>query len=188
VTGIIAATENMPGPSAQRPGDIVRTMSGKTIEVLNTDAEGRLVLADAISYARQMGLTRLVDIATLTGAIVVALGNVCIGVMGNNQNLIDEVIQAGQDSGERMWQLPMYDEYKDDIKSTVANVKNIGGRGAGSIAGAMLLAEFSEDTPWVHLDIAGTAWTTKEKGTLVKGATGVPCRALVNLVMKLAKS
>ena len=189
VTGIVAATENMPGPSAQRPGDIVRTMSGKTIEVLNTDAEGRLVLADALSYARQMGLTRLVDVATLTGAIVVALGNVCAGVMGNDQDLIDQVIEAGRVSGERMWQLPMYDDYKEDIKSTVANMKNIGGRGgAGSIAGAMLLAEFSEDTPWVHLDIAGTAWTNNEKGHLVKGATGVPCRALVNLALELARS
>ncbi len=188
VSGIVAATENMPGPSAQRPGDIVRTMNGKTIEVLNTDAEGRLVLADALCYARQMGLNRLVDVATLTGAIVVALGNVCAGVMGNNQELIDRVIKAGGISGERMWQLPMFDEYRDEIKSTVADVKNIGGRGAGSITAAMLLAEFSEDTPWAHLDIAGTAWTNKEKGYLVKGATGVPCRTLVNLALEMGRT
>ena len=187
VSGIIAATENMPGPSAQRPGDIVRTMSGKTIEVLNTDAEGRLVLADALCYARQMGLNRLVDVATLTGAIVIALGNACGGIMGNNQELIEQVIKAGDMSGERFWQLPMYDDYREQIKSNVANVKNIGGRAAGSITAAMILAEFSEDTPWAHLDIAGTAWTNKEKGYMVKGATGVPCRTLVNLALEMGQ-
>ena len=187
VTGMIAATENMPGGSAQRPGDVVRSMSGKTIEVINTDAEGRLVLADALFYARQTGVTRLVDIATLTGAMVVALGNACSGVMGNNQELIDQVIKAGQTAGERMWQLPMFDDYKEQIESNVADMKNIGGRAAGSITAAQFLAEFSEDTPWAHVDIAGTYFSTKEKGYLVKGATGAPTRTLINLALSLAK-
>jgi leucyl aminopeptidase len=186
VTGIIAATENMPGGSAQRPGDVVRSMSGKTIEVINTDAEGRLVLADAIYYARQTGVTHIVDIATLTGAVVVALGNACSGVMGNNQELIDSVTKAGGATGERIWQLPMYDDYKEQIKSNVADVKNTGGRAAGSITAAKFLAEFSEDTPWAHLDIAGTYFSDKEKGYVVKGGTGVPTRTLINLTLELA--
>ena len=186
VTGIIAATENMPGGSAQRPGDVVRSMSGKTIEVINTDAEGRLVLADALIYARQMGITRLVDIATLTGAMVVALGHACSGVMGNDQELIDQTIKAGQSTGERIWQLPMYDDYKDQIKSNVADIKNTGGRAAGSITAAQFLAEFAETTPWAHLDIAGTYFSDKDKGYLVKGGTGVPTRTLVNLTAQLA--
>ena len=187
VTGMIAATENMPGGSAQRPGDVVRSMSGKTIEVINTDAEGRLVLADALYYARQTGITRLVDIATLTGAVVVALGHACSGVMGNNQELIDQIIKTGQSTGERIWQLPMYDDYKEQIKSNVADVKNTGGRPAGSITAAYFLAEFTEDTPWAHLDIAGTYFSDKEKGYLVKGGTGVPTRTLINLALDLAQ-
>ena len=187
VVGIIGATENMPGGSAQRPGDVVRSMSGKTIEVINTDAEGRLVLADALYYAQRAGVTRLVDIATLTGAIVVALGHACSGVMGNNQDLVDRVIEAGQSTGERIWQLPMYDDYKEQIKSKVADVKNVGGRPAGSITAAHFLAEFTEDTPWIHLDIAGTYFSSKEKGYLVNGGTGVPTRTLINLAMDLAQ-
>ena len=187
VTGIIAAAENMPGGSAQRPGDIVRSMSGKTIEIINTDAEGRLVLADALCYARQNGITQLVDVATLTGAVVVALGHACSGVMGNNQELIDRVVEAGGSTGERIWQLPMYEDYKEEIKSTVADMKNSGGRAAGSISAAQFLAEFAEDTPWAHLDIAGTYFSSKEKGYLVKGGTGVPTRTLVNLALGLAE-
>ncbi len=186
VTGIIAATENMPGASAQRPGDVVRSMMGKTIEVINTDAEGRLVLADAIYYARQMGISRIVDVATLTGAVVVALGNACSGIMGNDQGLINQVIKAGESTGERIWQLPMYDDYKEQIKSNVADMKNTGGRGAGPITAAHFLAEFVEDTPWAHLDIAGTYLASKQKGYLVKGGTGVPTRTLVNLALELA--
>jgi leucyl aminopeptidase len=186
VTGMIAATENMPGGSAQRPGDVVRSMSGKTIEVINTDAEGRLVLADAMHYARETGITRLVDIATLTGAMVVALGNACSGVMGNNQELIDRLIRAGQSTGERIWQLPMYDDYKELIKSNVADIKNTGGRPAGSITAAKFLAEFAQDTPWAHLDIAGTYFSSKNKSYLVKGGTGVPTRTLIDLAVKLA--
>ena len=188
VTGIIAATENMPGGSAQRPGDVVRAMNGKTIEVINTDAEGRLVLADALCYAREQGLNRLVDVATLTGAMVTTLGKACTGVMGNNQDLLDQVTAAGRETGEKYWQLPMFDEYKDLIKSDVADMKNSGGRQAGSISAAFLLAEFVGDTPWVHLDIAGTSTAEKTKGYQVKGATGVPARTLAKLASNLAES
>jgi leucyl aminopeptidase len=186
VSGIVAATENMPGGSAQRPGDVVRAMNGKTIEVINTDAEGRLVLADALCYARSQGLNRLVDVATLTGAMVTTLGKACTGVMGNNQELIDQVTAAGQETGEKYWQLPMFDDYKDLIKSDVADMKNSGGRQAGSISAAFLLAEFVGDTPWVHLDIAGTSTAERTKGYQVKGATGVPARTLANLASQLA--
>ena len=187
VTGIVAATENMPGGSAQRPGDVVRAMNGKTIEVINTDAEGRLVLADALCYARDQGLNRLVDIATLTGAMVTTLGKACTGIMGNNQELLDQVTAAGQETGEKYWQLPMFDEYKDLIKSDVADMKNSGGRQAGSISAAFLLAEFVGNTPWVHLDIAGTSTAERTKGYQIKGATGVPARTLAQLACKLAK-
>jgi len=188
VTGIIAATENMPGGSAQRPGDVVRAMNGKTIEVINTDAEGRLVLADALCYAREQGLSRLVDVATLTGAMVTTLGKACTGIMGNSQELLDQVTAAGRETGEKYWQLPMFDEYKDLIKSDVADMKNSGGRQAGSISAAFLLAEFVGDTPWVHLDIAGTSTAEKTKGYQVKGATGVPARTLARLASNLAGS
>ena len=187
VTGIIAATENMPGGSAQRPGDVVRAMNGKTIEVINTDAEGRLVLADALCWARQKGITRLVDVATLTGAMVVSLGKACTGVMGNDQALVDQIAAAGDDAGERFWQLPMFDEYKDLIKSDVADMKNSGGRQAGSITAAFLLSEFVDGAAWVHLDIAGTSTAASTKGYQVKGASGVPVRTLAQLASRLAQ-
>ncbi len=187
VTGIIAATENMPGGSAQRPGDVVRAMNGKTIEVINTDAEGRLVLADALCWARQKGITRLVDVATLTGAMVVSLGKACTGVMGNDQALVDQIAAAGDDAGERFWQLPMFDEYKDLIKSDVADMKNSGGRQAGSITAAFLLSEFVDGAAWVHLDIAGTSTAASTKGYQVKGASGVPVRTLAQLACRLAQ-
>ena len=142
VLAVIAATENMPGASAQRPGDVVRAMNGKTIEVINTDAEGRLVLADALCYAREQGITRLVDVATLTGAMVTTLGKACTGVMGNDSKLVQQTIDAGKKTGEKFWELPLFDEYKDLIKSDVADMKNSGGRQAGSISAALLLAEF----------------------------------------------
>ncbi|PZC46882.1 MAG: leucyl aminopeptidase [Chloroflexi bacterium] len=185
VTAIAPCTENMPGGSAQRPGDVIKAMNGKTAEVDNTDAEGRLILADALSYARSLNLKRLVDVATLTGAISIALGDQAIGGFTNNQALYEKVAEAGAKAGERIWQLPMYPEYKDQIKSDIADVKNTGGRGAGSITAALFLAEFSEDTPWVHLDIAGTFMSSKEKGYKVKGATGTPVRTLVNLALDL---
>ena len=188
VTAIAAATENMPGGSAQRPGDIVKTMDGKTIEVVNTDAEGRLVLADAVAYARKLGLSPIVDMATLTGACVIALGTICTAVIGNDQQLVDRVLRAGEEAGEKTWQLPAYEEYKEQYKSAVADIKNVGGRPAGTITGALIIGEFAGDTPWAHLDIAGTSYTDKEAGYLIKGGTGVPVRTLVNLALGMARS
>ena len=186
VTGLIAATENMPGGRAQRPGDVVTAMNGKTIEVINTDAEGRLVLADAMCYARGLGITRMVDVATLTGAMVVTLGKACTGMMGNSPELAKAVSRAGDASGERFWELPMFEDYRELIRSDVADMKNSGGRQAGSITAAMLLREFAEDADWVHLDIAGTSTASGARGHLVKGATGVPTRTLAQLAVNLA--
>lgn len=188
VTGMVAATENMPGGSAQRPGDVVRAMNGKTIEVINTDAEGRLVLADALCLARERGITRLVDVATLTGAMVTTLGKACTGVMGNDDALIGDVIGAGKQTGEKFWQLPMFDEYKELIRSDVADMKNSGGRQAGSITAALLLQEFVGGAAWAHLDIAGTSTSERASGYLVKGATGAPARTLAQLAVNLAAS
>lgn len=187
VMAVVAATENMPGGNAFKPGDVLTSMSGKTIEIISTDAEGRLTLADAITYARKQGAKQLVDVATLTGACRIALGDVCSGAFGNNQELIDKIIAAGAEAGERLWQMPMYDDYKEQNKSEVADIKNTGGRLAGAITAAQFLAEFAGDTKWVHLDIAGTNITDKEKNHNVKGATGTPVRTLVNLVMNLAE-
>jgi leucyl aminopeptidase len=187
VTAVVPATENMPSGSALKPGDILTAMNGKTIEVLNTDAEGRLILADALSYARKLGAESIIDVATLTGACMVALGPLCTGAFSNNQELADKIIAAGNEAGELIWQLPMYDEYKEQLKSDVADIKNIGNRYGGAITGAIFLAEFINNTPWVHLDIAGPKESDKDKGYLVKGATGTPVRTLVNLVLSLAK-
>jgi len=188
VIGIIPATENLPSGSALKPSDILTAMNGKTIEVVSTDAEGRLTLADALAYAKKLEAKLLVDIATLTGACRAALGDICTGTFGNKQELINKVIAAGTEAGECMWQMPMYEEYKEQNKSDVADIKNVGGRYAGAITAAQFLAEFAGDTPWVHLDIAGTSMSEKERGHLTKGATGVPVRTLVNLVLSLAKS
>ena len=162
-------------------------MNGKTIEIVTTDAEGRLILADALCYARKLGLSSLVDVATLTGACHIALGDHYSGAFGNNQAIVEKVIRAGEEAGEGIWQMPMYEEYKEQNKSDVADIKNSGGRWGGAITAAQFLAEFSEDTPWVHLDIAGTFRTDKDKGYLVKGATGVAVRTLVNLALALAE-
>ncbi len=186
VMGLVPATENLPGGSAMKPGDILTAMGGKTIEIISTDAEGRLALADAIGYALEHKARLIVDVATLTGACRIALGDVCTGAFGNNQDLIDKVIAAGAEVGERIWQMPMYEEYKEQNKSDVADIKNTGGRLAGAITAAQFLAEFAGDSPWVHLDIAGTSMTEKERNHQVKGATGVPVRTLVNLVLNLA--
>ena len=183
VTAFIPAVENMPGSRAQRPGDIVAAMSGKTIEVLNTDAEGRLILADALVYARREGCTHLVDAATLTGAIVVALGHLNVGLFTNNDALRDRVLAASKAEGERMWHMPLDVDYKDYLKSAFADLANIGGRWGGAITAAMFLKEFAEDTPWVHLDIAGTAWLDDEKPYMAKGPTGTPVRTMVRLAM-----
>jgi leucyl aminopeptidase len=187
VTALVPATENMPSGTAMKPGDIITAMNGKTIEVLNTDAEGRLILADALSYAKKLAPKAIIDVATLTGACHVALGSICSGAFSNNQGLSAKVITAGNEIGELMWQLPMYDEYKEQLKSDVADIKNIGNRWGGAITGAKFLEEFVDKTPWVHLDIAGTYETDKEKGYLVKGATGVPVRTLVSLILTMAK-
>ncbi len=187
VMAVVPATENLPSGSALKPGDILTAMSGKTIEVLNTDAEGRLILADALSYARKLDAKSIIDVATLTGACMVALGKICSGAFSNNQELVDKIIIAGNEAGEYIWQLPMYEEYREQLKSDVADIKNIGNRYGGAITAAKFLAEFVDDTPWVHLDIAGTSETDKEKGYLVKGATGVPVRTLVNLILSLVK-
>ena len=182
VTAFIPCVENMPGSRAQRPGDIVTAMSGKTIEVINTDAEGRLILADALAYARKQGCTHLVDAATLTGAIVVALGHLNVGLFANDDALRDRVLVAAKAEGERMWPMPVEDDYKTEyLKSPFADLPNVGGRWGGAITAAMFLKEFAEDTPWVHLDIAGTAWLDDGKPFLAKGPSGVPVRTLVRL-------
>lgn len=189
VFGVVPAVENMPSGTAQRPGDIIRAMNGKSIEVDNTDAEGRLVLADAICYAKEdLNAKRVVDIATLTGAMVTALGHVATGVMGKSQSMVDAVLQASKATGEKMWQLPMFDEYREQIKSDWADVKNTGVRGAGSITAAFFISEFAEGVDWAHLDIAGTFLSDKDKGHLVKGASGIPVRTLVKLAQDLAEA
>src|SRR5579859_6944900 len=180
---VVPATENMVGGKAQKPGDIQTAMSGKTIEVLNTDAEGRLILADGITFAKQLGATYLIDAATLTGAIVVALANVNVGVFGSDQAWTDKLLASAKATGEKMWQLPMDDEYREFIKGSFADIQNIGsGKGGGSITGAWFIREFAGDTPWIHLDIAGTAWNDDAKPWLAKGPTGVALRTLVHLV------
>ena len=182
---VVPSTENMPGGKAQKPGDIQTAMSGKTIEVLNTDAEGRLILADGVHYAKQLGATHLVDAATLTGAIVVALANINVGVFsGADQSWTDKLLASAKAVGEKMWQMPMDDEYREFIKGSFADIQNIGsGKGGGSITGAWFIREFAGDTPWIHLDIAGTAWNDDAKPWLAKGPTGVALRTLVNLAM-----
>jgi len=187
VMALIPATENLPDGKALKPGDVLTAMNGKTIEIISTDAEGRLILADALSYARKQGARKMVDAATLTGACRIALGDICTGAFGNNQELMDRILAAGKEAGELIWQMPMYDEYKEQNKSDVADIKNVGGRLAGAITAAKFLAEFVDDTPWVHLDIAGTSLSDKERGYQIKGATGVPVRTLVNLVISLAQ-
>jgi leucyl aminopeptidase len=176
----------MPGGNATKPGDVLRAMNGKTIEVINTDAEGRLILADALSYACKLDLSPVIDVATLTGAMSIALGDVAYGVFTNSDPLLERVKAASAAAGEKCWQLPMFDEYKENIKSNVADMKNSGGRGAGSINAAFFLKEFVDDRPWVHLDIASVDFFEKEKGVLVKGASGIPVRTLVNIALDLA--
>jgi leucyl aminopeptidase len=184
VTAFIPCVENMPGGRAQRPGDIVTAMSGKTIEVINTDAEGRLILADALTYARQQGCTHLVDAATLTGAIVVALGHLNVGLFANDEALRDRVLRAAKAEGERMWPMPLEEDYREYLKSAYADLANVGGRWGGAITAAIFLKEFAGETPWVHLDIAGTAYLDDSKPFLAKGPTGVPVRTLVRLAME----
>jgi leucyl aminopeptidase len=180
VHGLIAATENMPSGSAIRPGDVLRAMNGTTIEVGNTDAEGRLTLADAICYARKViEPDEIVDLATLTGACVIALGPLCAGLLASDQALADRLLAAADAAGERVWQLPLIDEYREGFKSDVADLNNVGPRGGGAITAALFIKEFVGDTPWAHLDIAGPAFTEKDEPLGPKGATGVAVRTLL---------
>ena len=179
VLAVVAATENMPGSKALHPGDVITAMNGKTVEVNNTDAEGRLVLADALTYAVGQKADELIDVATLTGAVVTALGRVAAGIMGSDQDLIDRVMDSGEKSGEKFWQLPLFDEYKQALHSDVADLINAGARGeAGSSCAGMFLKEFVDGKPWAHLDIAGVAWSDKNANDLNKGGTGFGVRTL----------
>jgi leucyl aminopeptidase len=189
VIAVVPSTENMPGGRAQKPGDVQFSMTGKSIEVINTDAEGRLILADGIAYAKQLGCTHLIDAATLTGAVVVALSNVNIGVFGNDQAFTDQLLASSKIADEKMWPLPVDDDYREMIKSGIADIQNVGtGKGGGAIVAAMFLKEFAGDTPWIHLDIAGTAWQDDVKPWNAKGATGVGVRTLVDLAMKFGSN
>jgi leucyl aminopeptidase len=181
LVGIIPSTENLPGGGAYKPGDILKSMSGITIEVLNTDAEGRLILADGLAYAARYKPSAIIDLATLTGACVIALGSVNTGLMSNDDKLAAKLEAASAATSEKVWRLPLDDEYGDQIKSDIADIKNIGGRGAGTITAAKFLEKFVKDTPWAHLDIAGTAWGEKAKPYCPKGATGVGVRLLAQL-------
>lgn len=183
VLGVVAAVENMPDGNASRPSDVVTAMNGKTIEILNTDAEGRLILADAVAYAEKQGATRIIDMATLTGAVIIALGDINTAVLGNDQGLVDEIIEAGKEVGENFWQLPVGKEYSKGIKSDIADIKNIGpARKAGTIIGAVFIQEFVDKAKWAHLDIAGTAWADGDKPHQSKGPTGVAIRTLLKIV------
>ncbi len=187
VIGIVCATENMPSGHAQKPGDVQIAMSGKSIEIINTDAEGRLVLADGLYYARQLGCTHLVDAATLTGAVVVALGYANAGVFANDDEMYERFHAANVKEGEKMWRMPLDDEYKEQIRSSIADIMNTGGRWGGAITAAMFLKEFAEDTPWIHLDIAGTAWMEEQKPWIAKGPSGIALRSLVEFVKSFAQ-
>src|SRR5260221_8360679 len=182
VLGVAPCTENLPSGKATKPGDILKAMTGKTIEVINTDAEGRLILADAIAYAKKLGATRVVDLATLTGAVTIALGDVHTAILGTDQGLIDEAIAAGKEVGEKFWQRPLDKEYSNQIKSYIADIKNIGGKKAGTITAAAFLKEFADDTSWAHLDIAGTAWSDTAQPYRSKGPTVVALRTLVEFI------
>ncbi|HTV91300.1 MAG TPA: leucyl aminopeptidase, partial [Verrucomicrobiae bacterium] len=186
VVGIVPATENMPGGKATKPGDIVKAMNGKTIEVINTDAEGRLILADALVYANKVGATKIVDAATLTGACVIALGHAASAAVGSDDAFTNEFLAAAKRTGERYWHMPLYDDYASAMKSDIADLKNTGGRPAGTLTAAAFLKAFVDDTPWVHLDIAGTAYLDNESAWQAKGPTGTPVRAFVSFVETLA--
>ena len=182
VIGIMTAAENMPSGTSMRPSDVVTALNGKTFEIGNTDAEGRMVLADAVTHAARAGADEIIDLATLTGAKMVALGNVAVAVMGNDQALVDRFLASAANAGERVWQLPTWDEYKDQLKSDIADLKSTGGRGGGAITAALFIGEFVEGKPWIHLDIAGSAATAENGPYTPKGATGVMVRSLVQYV------
>ncbi len=185
ITAVICATENMPSGKAQKPGDIQTAMSGKTIEIINTDAEGRLILADGLCYARQLGCTHLIDAATLTGAVVVALGYANAGVFATDDAMFERFHKANTEAGEKFWRLPLDEEYREQIKSSIADIINSAGRWGGAITAAMFLKEFAEDTPWMHLDIAGTAWMEENKPWIAKGPSGIGLRSLIEFARGL---
>ncbi len=182
VIGILTAAENMPSGTAMRPSDVVTALNGKTFEIGNTDAEGRMVLADAVTHAARAGADEIIDLATLTGAKMVALGSVAVAVMGNDEGLISRFLMAAGNAGERVWQLPMWEEYREQLKSDIADLKSTGGRGGGAITAGMFIGEFVEGKPWIHLDIAGSAATDRDSAYTPKGATGVMVRSLVRYV------
>ncbi|MGD9727185.1 MAG: leucyl aminopeptidase, partial [Nitrospiraceae bacterium] len=183
VIGILPVAENMPGGRAMKPGDIVKTLSGKTVEVQNTDAEGRLILSDGLAYATRFQPAALIDIATLTGACVVALGQFAIGMFGNDDRLKEQVRKAGLRAGERVWEMPLWDEYFEQLRSDVADMRNIGGRGGGMITAALFLSKFVGDCPWIHLDIASTDWSERERAYIPKGPTGIGTRLLIQYLI-----
>jgi leucyl aminopeptidase len=184
VIGVVPTTENMPGGRAIKPGDILKSAAGKTVEVINTDAEGRLILGDGLWYARQLGATHLVDVATLTGAVVVALGKTTSGLFGAPDEWVERVRKVAERAGDRAWPMPLYDDYREQLKSEIADMMNTGGRPAGSITAAMFLKEFTDNVPWVHMDIAGTAWVDDAKPFLPKGPSGVAVRTLAELAFE----
>jgi leucyl aminopeptidase len=186
VLGLIPAAENLPSGRAVKPGDVVRSLSGKTIEVVDSDAEGRLVLCDAVTYAISRGATTIVDAATLTGAVAIALGDVRGGVMGNNDGLVEALVRAGDECGELVWPMPMDDEYEELIRSDIADVRNSGNRTAGAITAGWFLRLFAGETEWAHLDIAGTGWTEEEKPYIARGATGFGTRLMARFVLNRA--
>jgi leucyl aminopeptidase len=183
LVGLIPATENMPGGNATKPGDIVTSMSGQTVEILNTDAEGRLILCDALTYAERFNPAAVVDIATLTGACVIALGHVATGVFANDEGLAEELLEAGRESWDRGWHMPLWEEYQEQLKSPFADMANIGGRPGGSVTAACFLGRYAEQYAWAHLDIAGTAWTSGKN----KGATGRPVPLLTTFLLHRAR-
>jgi leucyl aminopeptidase len=185
VIGVVPATENMPGGRAIKPGDILKSAAGKTVEVINTDAEGRLILGDGLWYARQLGATHLIDVATLTGAVVVALGKGTTGLFGTPDEWVERVRRAADRAGDRSWPLPLFDDYREQLKSDIADMTNTGGRPAGSITAAMFLKEFTGGLPWAHLDIAGTAWADEARPFLPKGPSGVAVRTLAELALAM---
>src|SRR5678816_1351383 len=183
VVGVVPTTENMPGGRALKPGDVLTGASGKTVEVLNTDAEGRLILGDGLWYAQELGATHLVDVATLTGACVVALGKTTSGLFGTPDAWVEQVRRASERAGDRSWPMPVFDDYKELFKSEIADFANTGGRAGGAITAALFIKEFTGDLPWAHLDIAGTAWVEDPKPYLPKGPTGVGVRTLAELAL-----
>ncbi len=188
VVGVVPATENMPGGRAIKPGDILKSAEGKTVEVINTDAEGRLILGDGLWYARKLGATHLVDVATLTGAVVVSLGKITSGLFGTPDAWVEQVRRAANRAGDRAWPLPIFDDYREQLKSEIADFTNTGGRPAGSITAALFLKEFTGGLPWVHMDIAGTAWAEEARPFMPKGATGVAVRTLAALPFEKIES